>query len=76
MISYNCANQRSKDIENELLTIEDVAKSLKVSEGHVYRLMRQGELPAIKRGRRFTRIRRSDLMAFLDRYTTKRESQR
>jgi len=63
-------------MENELLTIEEVANSLKVSEGHVYRLMRQGELPVIKRGRRFTRIRRSDLMAFLDRYTTKKESQR
>jgi excisionase family DNA binding protein len=54
--------------ENELLTIKEVAESLKVSEGHVYRLLRQGELPTIKRGRRFTRIQKSDLVAFLQRY--------
>ena len=59
-------------MENELLTIKEVARNLKVSETHVYRLMRQGELPVIKRGRRYTRIRRSDLLAFLDSYTVRR----
>jgi excisionase family DNA binding protein len=54
--------------EDELLTIKEVAKALKVSEGHVYRLLKQGEISAIKRGRRFTRVQESDLTAFLQRY--------
>ncbi len=55
-------------MEDELLTIEEVAKYLKVSENHVYGLMRQGELPVIKRGRRFTRIQKGDLLAFLQKH--------
>ena len=56
-------------MENEILTISEVAEMLRVSEGHVYSLMRAGELPVIRRGKRFTRIRRSDLMAYLDEIT-------
>ncbi|MCP4607563.1 MAG: helix-turn-helix domain-containing protein [Planctomycetes bacterium] len=55
-------------MEDKLLTIDDVARSLKVSEATVYRLMREGELPVIKRGRKFTRIQESDLMAFVQRH--------
>ncbi|MBT4512456.1 MAG: helix-turn-helix domain-containing protein [Chloroflexi bacterium] len=55
-------------MEDKLLTIDDVARNLKVSEATVYRLMREGELPVIRRGRKFTRIQESDLMAFVQRY--------
>ncbi len=57
-------------MEDELLTIEEVARFLKVSEGHVYKLMRQGKLPVIRVGKKYTRIERSDLLAFIQRHKT------
>ncbi|NQT72018.1 MAG: helix-turn-helix domain-containing protein [Chloroflexi bacterium] len=57
-------------MEDELLTIEEVASFLKVTETHVYKLMREGELPVIRRGRKFTRIQKSDLLAFLEKHRT------
>jgi len=61
-------------MQEELLTTAEVAKFLKVSEATVSRLAKRGQLPAIKvgKGRRsFKRFRKSDLEAFLDRYTIK-----
>jgi len=58
------------DTADEPLTIKEVASIMRISEGQVYRLMREGELPVIKRGKRFTRIMRSDLDAFLQRHRT------
>jgi excisionase family DNA binding protein len=55
-------------MEDELLTIGEVAKWLKVHESHVYRLMKEGELPTVKRGKRYTRILRSDLIAFIQKH--------
>ena len=55
-------------MENELLTIDEVSKTLKVHKSHIFKLMKDGELPVVKRGRRYTRILRSDLMAFIQRY--------
>jgi excisionase family DNA binding protein len=52
-------------MDDELLTISEVAKWLKVHESHVYRLMNEGELPVVRRGKRYTRILRSDLRAFI-----------
>ena len=63
-------------MEDEILTIEEAAKMLKVSQGHIRKLVRQGELPLIRRGRRYTRFRKRDIEAFLNRYTTKKEVQR
>ena len=55
-------------MENELLTIDEVAKLLKVHTSHVFRLMKDGELSVIRRGTRYTRILRSDLMAFVQKH--------
>ena len=55
-------------MENELLTIDEVAGLLKVHRSHVFRLMKEGELPVVRRGRRYTRILRSDLMAFVQKH--------
>ena len=55
-------------MENELLTIDEVAKLLKVHRSHVFRLMKDGELSVVRRGRRYTRILRSDLMTFVHKY--------
>jgi len=55
-------------MENELLTIDEVANILKVHTSHVFRLMKDGELSVIRRGRRYTRILRSDLMSFVQKH--------
>jgi len=60
--------------DHELMTIKEVAEYLRVSKSTVFRLMRDGELPAIKfSAKRFTRIQRSDLEAFIKRHSTKEE---
>jgi excisionase family DNA binding protein len=55
-------------MEDELLTIDEVARLLKVHRSHVFRLMKEGELSVVRRGTRYTRILRSDLMAFVQKY--------
>jgi len=55
-------------MENELLTIDEVARLLKVHRSHVFRLMKEGELSVVRRGRRYTRILRSDLRAFVQKH--------
>ena len=55
-------------MEDELLTISEVAKWLKVHESYMYRLMKEGELPVVRRGKRYTRILRSDLIAFIQKH--------
>lgn len=48
-----------------LLTAAEVADQLRVSTMTVYRLIRRGELPAVRVGRNY-RVRESELVAFLD----------
>ncbi len=48
-----------------LLTAAEVAEQLRVSTMTVYRLIRRGELPAVRVGRNY-RVRERDLIAFLD----------
>lgn len=55
-------------MHDELLTIDEVADLLKVHRSHVFRLMKDGELPVVRRGRRYTRILRSDLMTFVQKH--------
>jgi len=55
-------------MEDELLTISEVSKWLKVHESYMYRLMKEGELPVVRRGKRYTRILRSDLIAFIQKH--------
>jgi excisionase family DNA binding protein len=51
--------------EHRLLTVREVAEAMRVSTMTVYRLIRSGELPAIRVGKHF-RIRESDLNGYLD----------
>ena len=48
----------------ELLTVPEVAKALKVSLPRAYELARNG-LPSVKVGQRQVRVRRADLEAYL-----------
>jgi excisionase family DNA binding protein len=50
---------------NELLTVAEVADMLRVSTMTVYRLIRTGELPAVRVGRSY-RVKRADLDAYLE----------
>ena len=60
--------------DHQLMTIKEVAEYLRISKATVFRLMRSGELPSIKfSAKRFTRIKRSDLEAFIGRHSTKKE---
>jgi|Napbiome12C3dose_1001474.scaffolds.fasta_scaffold00001_81 excisionase family DNA binding protein len=51
------------DIQEEYLTIDDVAKRLKVAKATVYRMARKGKLPAVKFGKvwRISSLRLSEL---------------
>lgn len=52
-----------------LLTIDEVLGYLKVTARTIYRLIRAGDLPAVRIGRQW-RIRRTDLDEWLDRQRT------
>jgi excisionase family DNA binding protein len=49
----------------ELLVVHEVAGLMRVSNMTVYRLIKAGDLPAIRVGKNF-RIRRTDVKAYLD----------
>ncbi|MFP4635000.1 MAG: helix-turn-helix domain-containing protein [Nitriliruptoraceae bacterium] len=52
-------------MSDPLLTANEVAEQLRVSTMTVYRLVRRGELPAVRVGRNY-RIRQRDLAAYLE----------
>jgi len=49
-----------------LLTVAEVAKILRVDRSYVYRIIREGRLPAIRPTPAKTRVVKSELSAFLD----------
>jgi excisionase family DNA binding protein len=55
--------------EARFLTVQEVAKLMRVSSMTVYRLIKAGDLPAVRVGRSF-RVRDDDVDAYLEsRYT-------
>jgi excisionase family DNA binding protein len=58
-----------KDELAGFLTTEQVLDCLKVNPRTIYRLIRSGELPAVRLGQRW-RFRRSDLHAWIERQRT------
>lgn len=56
--------QGSTPIAGPLLTVAEVAEILRVSNMTVYRLIKAGQLPALRVGKNY-RIRSDDLTAFL-----------
>ena len=51
---------------NKLLTVNEVANILRVSNMTVYRLVKSGQIPAIRVGKNY-RIKESDVSAYLTR---------
>ena len=56
----------SSETRPTFLTTEEVLDYLKVNSRTIYRLIRRGDLPAVRIGRQW-RFRQSDLDAWLDR---------
>jgi excisionase family DNA binding protein len=68
VVSDLCSARQGVRTVNEqidLLTVREVAESMRVSTMTVYRLIRAGSLPAIRVGKHF-RIRTRDLEHYLD----------
>ena len=51
--------------DHQLLTVREVADAMRVSTMTVYRLIRDGEMPAIRVGKHF-RLRSADVQSFLN----------
>ena len=54
-----------RDFEDPLLTVGEVAQLMRVSNMTVYRLIKSGQLAAIRVGKNY-RIRRKDVGRYLD----------
>jgi excisionase family DNA binding protein len=63
------ANPSSADGLSTFLTTQEVLDCLKVTPRTIYRLIKAGDLPAIRIGRQW-RFRRSDLNEWLNRQHT------
>jgi excisionase family DNA binding protein len=57
-------HRTERDMSQRLLTAAEVAEDLRVSTMTVYRLIRRGELPAVRVGRNY-RVRLADLETYL-----------
>jgi excisionase family DNA binding protein len=64
-MAHAATPQVSVDATDDLLTRAEVARYLRVSDRTVSRLIRAGELPALRIGRA-VRIRQSDLLEMLN----------
>jgi excisionase family DNA binding protein len=58
----------------EIYTIPEVARYLKLSKSKVYYLVQIGEIPHLKIGRN-VRIRENDLKRWIDRYSDRKPDQ-
>ena len=50
------------------LLAREAAGFLKTSVAYVFKMVKQGELPVTRRGKRYTRLMKSDLVDFLQRH--------
>jgi len=57
--------KRGESVES-LLTVKEVAETLKVTERTVYNLIERGDIPRVKVGRA-VRIRREDMKDYIER---------
>jgi excisionase family DNA binding protein len=64
-------DERSAE-RDRLWTVSELADHMRVSNMTVYRLIKAGELPALRVGKNY-RLRGSDIAAYLDASCTQRE---
>ena len=53
---------------DELLTVEEGARLLTISKPTLWRMLRTGELPVVRIAKRGTRVKRSDIEAYIARH--------
>jgi excisionase family DNA binding protein len=58
----------------DILTVAEVAQILRVDRSYVYRIIREGRLPALRPTPSKTRVVKAELSAFLDATRTTRAS--
>jgi len=56
--------------DNDILTIDEVAKMLRVTKRTVFKFLKSGDLRAHRISYKLVRIFRKDVNAFLERYAT------
>lgn len=56
---------QAQPTQDLLLTISEVAEQLAVSRKTVWRMIKRGELPTVRFGRRIMRVRLKDLVAMI-----------
>lgn len=59
----------------DLLTVAEVAQILRVDRSYVYRIIREGRLPALRPTPSKTRVVKAELSAFLDATRTTKVSE-
>ena len=65
-------NESQPFVPGGLLTVSEVANAMRVSNMTVYRLIRNGELPAVRVGKNY-RLRETDLERFLEERSVRTE---
>jgi len=55
-------------MDNELLTIDEAAAILRVNKSYIFKLMKESKLTVVRDGKRFTRILKSDLTEYIQKY--------
>ncbi len=55
-------------MHNEVITIGEAAEFLKTSKTYIFKMVREGELPVIRRGKRYTSSMKGDAIAFQQRH--------
>src|SRR2546429_6826116 len=68
--AYNAQKQMGCALEEPFLTVEQIAKTLQVSEDFIRNLIRTKQLPAYRVGKKEYRIRREDFEEFLKKRRT------
>lgn len=53
------------NLESEILTVEEVARYLRMSKLTVYRLLQEGKIPSFKVGKQW-RLKKQDLHTYLE----------
>jgi excisionase family DNA binding protein len=61
-------NAREIAGEEGLITIKEAASVLRCRESYIYTLIHRGKLPTVKLGRRFTRIKKKDVLALIEQH--------
>jgi excisionase family DNA binding protein len=54
-----------KQMEDQIMTVTEVAEYLKISEVTTYKLVQEGKIPAFKIGRHW-RVKKNDLSEFIE----------